>query len=110
MLHVQRSMSDMLTAMSVNVLAVASLGTCSAVASAANELAAQTFKYLALFAVSSLQRAFRTLLLPWLHLHRSAMGLIHVCYMCSSSISYMLTAMSVNVLAGASLGTCSAAV
>ncbi len=59
-----------------------------------------TFKYSTSACSSSSQRALETLLLPQLHLYRSATrwfmyviwGLFHVCYICSSSISYMLTA------------------
>ncbi len=60
-----------------------------------------TFKCLTSACSCSSQRASETLLLPQLHLYRSAMGwfmyaiwgLFHVCYICStSSISYMLTA------------------
>ncbi len=41
---------------------------------------------------SSSQRAPETLHLPQLHLYRSATRLFHVCYIFSSSISYMFTA------------------
>ncbi len=59
-----------------------------------------TFKYMTSACCSSSQRASETLHLPQLHLYRSATrwfmyaiwGLFHVCYICSSSISYMLTA------------------
>ncbi len=57
------------------------------------------FKYLAFVCCRSSQLTSETLHLPQLHLYRSAtgwftyaMGVIHMCYMCSSSISYMLTA------------------
>ncbi len=54
-----------------------------------------TFKYFTYVCGSSLQHTPETLHLPQLHLYRSATGCIHggySCYMCSSSISYMLTA------------------
>ncbi len=59
-----------------------------------------TFKYMTSACCSSLQRASETLHLPQLHLYRSATrwfmyaiwGLFHACYICSSNISYMLTA------------------
>jgi len=78
-----------------------------AVASEANELAAQTLKYLALFAVSILQRAFRTLLLPQLHLCKYATG-VNSCMLHVEQQQYVLHAHS-NVVTVASLDTCSAA-
>ncbi len=65
--------------------------------SVANELIAQYLNTWLLFAVAVCQHTSETLHLPQLHLYRSAdscmiYGVIHMCYMCSSSISYMLTA------------------
>jgi len=57
------------------------------VASATNDLAAQQFRYLALFAVSSLNPASDTLYLP--HLCYGVMSCT-VCCMCSSSTTLYL--------------------
>ncbi len=68
--------------------------------SVANELSAQHSNIWLVLVVADRSVLQKTLHLPQLHLYRSATrwymyaigGLFHVCYICSSSISYMLTA------------------